>query len=71
MANNEQSLPNSTEFISRKELSTRLGISEATSWRLDKAGVIKSVRVGGSVRYDWKDVVASLPKNRGGRSETY
>ena len=71
MANHKQSTTNSPEFITRKELSARLGISEATSWRLDKAGVITSVRVGGSVRYSWPDVVASLPKSKGGRDANY
>ena len=71
MLNNEQSSVPSPEFITRKELSARLGISEATSWRLDKQGVLKSFRVGGSVRYSWPDVVANLPKNKGGKCDTY
>ena len=51
------------EIIGRKELMARLGISEATSVKLDKAGKIKSFKVGNSVRYNWDEVFANLQAN--------
>jgi hypothetical protein len=49
-------------FISRRELSERLGISLSTSQRLDKAGIIHPVKMGGTVRYHWESTLESLQK---------
>jgi hypothetical protein len=64
MSNTETVQATPQNFITRKELSSKLGISQTTAWRLDKSGVLKSVRVGGSLRYDWNRVVADLQKSR-------
>jgi hypothetical protein len=57
---NENEHNQHTEIINRKQLRARLGISEVTCIKLDKAGKLKSFRVGNSVRYNWTDIIADL-----------
>jgi hypothetical protein len=51
------------EIISRRELQARLGISEATAIKLDKQGKLKCFKVGGSVKYEWGQVLEEIRKN--------
>ncbi len=60
MINTKQRKSTEPIFISRRELSHRLDISQSTAQRLEKANVIRGLRVGGSIRYKWDDVIASL-----------
>jgi hypothetical protein len=59
-----RSLP--IEIINRKELLSRLGISEQHAIKLGKEGKLKSFRVGNSVRYNWNQVIEELQKNNNG-----
>ena len=60
--------PPPPQLITRKELAARLGVCEATIGRHDKSGAIKGIRVGGSFRYDFNQVLANLPSTAGGRN---
>lgn len=53
----------SPEFITRKELMVRLQISEPHARKLDRLGVLKSFRLGNSIRYDWRQVVEKLQQS--------
>jgi hypothetical protein len=57
----------SPEFITRKELMVRLQISEPHARKLDRLGVLKSFRLGNSVRYNWKQVIEDLQKSGNGK----
>jgi hypothetical protein len=55
--NLEQTQP---AFLNRQELSSRLGVSEATTRRLEKIGAIKGFKVGAASRYEWDTVINGL-----------
>ena len=48
--------------INRKELIKRLGTSAPTLIRLEKKGIIPSIRLGGKILYDWNKVIEALEK---------
>lgn len=52
------------KLITRDILCMRLGISKPTVIRMEKKKVITPIRVFGSVRYDWADVLKSLEKQK-------
>ncbi len=58
--------PNSPkpEIIDRDELCKRLNITEPTVIRWEKKGVIPSMRIGISVRYNWPTVIESLENKK-------
>ena len=56
-----------SEIVSRKELSLRLGIHPATALRYEKEGKIRGFRLGGTARYIWSEVLADLQKIPGYR----
>lgn len=58
-----QPLP-STEIIDRLELCKRLSITEPTAIRWEKKGVIPSIRIGSSVRYNWPKVIFALENKK-------
>jgi hypothetical protein len=49
-----------SDLITRKELCEKLRIHPNTSVRLEKQGLIKSIHVGGSIRYCWNEVLEGL-----------
>jgi predicted DNA-binding transcriptional regulator AlpA len=51
---------NQSEIIDRQELIKRLCITEPTIIRWERKGKIPSLRIGGSVRYNWKAVLEAL-----------
>lgn len=53
-------MDNAQEFYTAQELAELLRIHEATVRRLEKAGKLKGVRLGRSVRYRRRDVEAAL-----------
>jgi len=50
------------EIIDRKELGKRLNLSEATLIRYGDKRLIPEIKVGGSVRYCYQDVLDALQK---------
>lgn len=48
------------KLLTTTELAELLSISTRHLWDLEKEGVISSVRIGTSVRYDAEDVLAEL-----------
>jgi excisionase family DNA binding protein len=54
------------EIIDRKELCTRLNISDRTASTWEKKGKIPFLMVGSSIRYNWPKVIEALEK-KGGR----
>jgi hypothetical protein len=54
------SLPD--EIIDRKELCKRLAVSEPTAIRLGRRGDIPEIKLGDSIRYNWRTVVECLDK---------
>ncbi len=61
-----------TEIINRDELRTRLGgVSEPTIISLEKRGIIPSLRIGSSVRYNWFQVLQALDTRNNKKSNTY
>ena len=58
-----QLIPAKEEIIDRKELAKRLNITEPTIIRWEKKKKIPAIRIGSSVRYNWKGVIKSLEKN--------
>ena len=68
--NNSQNSNNSqadAEIIDRAELGKRLGITEPTVITWERKGKIPSIRIGGSVRYNWPKVIEALEKGGGKR----
>lgn len=63
MKRDSQNSPITPDFLSRKELSKRLGISAGTTFRLDKEGVFPSFKIGGQVKYRYDDVIASIERH--------
>ncbi len=61
------------EIINRDELRIRLGgVSEPTIISLEKRGLIPSLRIGSSVRYNWSQVLQALEtRNNNKKSNTY
>ena len=52
-----------------KELSTLLGVSVRTTWRLRSAGKLPSpIRIGRSVRWDRADIERWVDELKGGRN---
>jgi hypothetical protein len=56
-------IPAKEEIIDRKELCHRLDITEPTVIRLEKKKKIPVMRLGSTIRYNWKAVVKQLEKN--------
>jgi hypothetical protein len=48
------------EIISRHELCKRLNITEPTAIRLGKRGELPEIRLGDSVRYNWRSVIGHI-----------
>jgi hypothetical protein len=55
-----QLVPAKEEIIDRKELLKRLNISEPTIIRWEKMKRIPVIRIGSSVRYNWKALIKRL-----------
>jgi len=51
-------------LISRAELSRRLAVHPNTLVRLEKKGIINAIRIGGSIRYDYKSIITILKRNK-------
>lgn len=66
-ANQHQSQKQSPEIINREELCRRLDITEPTIIRWEKRGKIPSIRIGGSVRYNWTAVIEALEQKGGSK----
>ena len=47
-------------LVTTSELAELLGVSTRHLWNLEKEGVISSIRIGTSVRYDAEDVLTEL-----------
>jgi len=47
-------------LLKTTELAELLGVSTRHLWKLEREGVISSVRIGTSVRYDAEDVLKEL-----------
>ena len=61
----QQVLPGAKENpITRKELIERLGISEPSVIRWEKKGLIPSIRIGTSIRYNWGSVLQALESRK-------
>jgi predicted site-specific integrase-resolvase len=56
-----------TEFLSRKEVLSRLVIDSSTLWSWEKTGYIRSFPFGGRKRYKLSDVEAIRTGRKGGR----
>ena len=56
---------NTSEYITRKELAARLNVTTQSLFILDKQGVIPSVKVGGTLRYNWADVECRISRTHG------
>ncbi len=52
------------QFMSRKELSKILNVHPQTLLRLEKQKKIESIKIGGSVRYNFDAVIKSLTQNK-------
>jgi len=48
------------EIINRKELCSRLDITEPTAIRWEKKKKIPCFRIGSNIRYNWQTVLATL-----------
>ncbi len=60
--------PNLESPITRRELISRLKVTEPTIIRWERKGKIPCLRIGNSVRYKWSDVIEALEmKKKGGR----
>ncbi|MFN3195888.1 MAG: helix-turn-helix domain-containing protein [Chlorobiota bacterium] len=57
-------------LLSIKELSKELGISVTSIYRLRQRGIIKHIKIGGRVLFDYEEVLSSLKEqtNLGGMS---
>jgi DeoR/GlpR family transcriptional regulator of sugar metabolism len=60
MVNTKQKHPVAEIYISRRELSNRLDVSQRTVQRLEEAKVISRVQIGGSVKYNWQEVYTKI-----------
>lgn len=49
-----------SEILDVAEIAKRLQITSRTAYEMTRTGKIPSFRVGGSIRYDWNDVLATL-----------
>ena len=49
-----------TDLLTKRELAKKLRVTEKTVEHWQNAGRIKKLTIGGSVRYSWPDVVASI-----------
>tara|TARA_R110000772_G_scaffold268565_3_gene396242 strand:+ start:1759 stop:1944 length:186 start_codon:yes stop_codon:yes gene_type:complete len=51
------------EFITRDDMAERLKIGKRTvdAWTYDK--ILPSYKIGGTVRYDWLEIVELIKKN--------
>ncbi len=58
-----------TEFLSRREVLSRLGIDSSTLWNWEKTGYIRSFPFGGRKRYKLADAEAIRTGRKGGRYE--
>lgn len=54
-------------LLSAKDVARTLGVSYRTLWLLKESGSIPSVRVGGSVKYDPRDVREFIERNKTAR----
>ena len=65
----QNTLSKTPEFISRKEMGLRLGLDQATIWRLEKKGIVTSFKIGRTVRFNWDATIAKFQQtekeNRG------
>lgn len=52
-------------LLSIKELSSKLGISVTSLYRLRQKGIINHIRIGGRVLFDYDDVISSLKEQSG------
>lgn len=50
------------EIIDRKELMSRLNITEPTAIRWGRRGTIPELHIGSNVRYNWPKVIEALEK---------
>jgi predicted DNA-binding transcriptional regulator AlpA len=60
--------PPPEEFLSRREVLSRLGIDSSTLWSWEKTGYIRSFPFGGRKRYKLADVEAIRTGRKGGRN---
>jgi predicted site-specific integrase-resolvase len=58
--NIEYASENGKEFLSRKELATKLGVNPSTIHNWVVQGRIKRFQLGGRVWYNWKQIVESF-----------
>lgn len=56
-----------SELIDRKELARRLNLHEMTISRYVGDGIIKPVRIGGAMRFDYEQVLTDLRKTKTAR----
>ncbi len=49
-----------TDLLTKRELAKKLRVTEKTLENWQNAGYIKKLTIGGTVRYSWPDVVASI-----------
>jgi DNA-binding XRE family transcriptional regulator len=49
-----------SELITRKELAINLKLSEQTICNLEQRGIVENIKIGGSVRYDYGEVLQSI-----------
>jgi predicted DNA-binding transcriptional regulator AlpA len=61
--------PPPEEFLSRREVLSRLGIDSSTLWSWEKTGYIRSFPFGGRKRYKLADVEAIRTGRKRGRNE--
>lgn len=50
--------------ITRRELGDKLGIGENTIMKLERQGIIPAIRLGGTIRYDYEEVLEALKNHR-------
>ena len=53
-------------LLTAREAATALSISERKLWELTNRNLIRSVRIGRSVRYDIRDLEAFIAVQKGG-----
>ena len=51
-------------LIDRKELGRRIGLSDLTLRRYAEKGIIKEIRIGSAVRFDYEQVLSDLRKSK-------
>jgi len=52
------------ELITREELAKRLKVTERCIINYEKRKIIKPLRLGTVIRYEWKEVVKIMSKNQ-------